>query len=215
MTAAEFNDLTTNYATELLYPLGFKQAGIHFYIHNSPNLMVFYKKTFRGLFEGFYLAFTHDFLPDATDQKGKIKIPAYLENYPFSIPLTALKEQYTKHMTATDFTFDSNFITREVLATNQFTKKNPMDIFTFDNIQHNSQNAENYIKSSIDTVITDGMKLLREYSPVISYMAVTRHKGVDNTTLNKHKTGLEKYLADNKIEIPERNKSWIHKFFNR
>ena len=73
MTAEEFNELTKRYAQESLYPLGFKQAGVHFYIHQPPTVMVFYKKTARVMFEGFYLAITHDFLSGMVDKKGKLK----------------------------------------------------------------------------------------------------------------------------------------------
>lgn len=212
MTAEEFNNLTTTYAKELLYPLGFKQSGIHFYIHNKPNIMVLYKKTFRGMFVGFFLAVTHDFFANTIDNKGKLKIPVYLEDYPFSISLSALEGQYAKHKTVTDFSYDTNYLTKEVISTRQFTKIDPNEIIAFDDIQIDSQKAIDYIKLAVDTTITGGLKLLDEYSPVVSYHAVTRHKNLDNTILNKHKTELEKYFADNKIQTPKGKTGWFGNF---
>lgn len=165
------------------------------------------------MFEGFCIAVTHDFFDNTKDEKMKLKIPEYLEDYPFSITLTALKEQYAKHKTVRGFSYDTNFITREVLSTRQLSKSNPMDLISFSNIQDDKEKALNFIKSSIDIVVKDGMKLLSEYSPFISYISVTRHKNADNTTLNRYKTELEKYFADNKIEIPKRTTSWLDKLF--
>ena len=214
MTAKEFNELTEIHVNKHLSPLGFKKSGTHFYIHKTPNIMVLYKVTFKGVFNGFCLALTHDFLPYTKDEKGEIKIPIYLENYPFSIPLIALNEQYIKHHTVTDFTYDANFISREVLTTRKFTKVNQSDLFNDFNVQQDRQKSELYVKSAINIVESDGMKLLNEYSPVASYLAVTRHQNSENMQLNQFKLILKQYLTENNIEIPKRKTNWFKKLFN-
>lgn len=114
MSAEDFNTLLS----ETLLSLGFKKSGVQFYIHRTPNIMVIHKKTFRGSFEGFYIAFTHDFNNE--------KIPIYLEDFPFSISMPELERQYQKHASAQQFNCDTNFITREVLPTRK----------TFEEVKH-------------------------------------------------------------------------------
>ncbi len=115
--------MTARHVKARLMPLGFKKSGVHFYLHKSPNILVFHKKTFRSMFEGFYLAMTHDFFRNTRDGKGNIKVPSNLENFPFSIPLLELKYQYRKHQSVLKFTYDTNFITRETLPTRKHTKR--------------------------------------------------------------------------------------------
>jgi len=55
--------------------------------------------------------------------------------------------------------------------------------------------------------------LLEEYSPEISYLSMTRFKGVNDFTLDRFKGELEKYFEENNIEIPKRKKGWFRRLF--
>jgi hypothetical protein len=142
MNANEFNDLAAQSIEEQLAALGFRQQTVHFFIHRPPNIMVLHKKTGRGLFQGFYLALTHDFMSNVTFKKEKLKVPSYLEEYPFSIALSDLPNQYAKHRSARDFSYDTNFLTREVHTTGRLNKKDPFAILGFQSLLSNGEQAQ-------------------------------------------------------------------------
>ena len=215
MKAKEFNELTSRLIGENLDTSDFKKSGVHFYIYEPPNIMVFYKKVFRGSFEGFTLALTHDFISNTKNDTGKFKIPTYLEDYPVSISIDTLARQYKEHRTSVHFDCDMNFLTREVLTTRKHSNSNPIDFLSFESILNEDKKAEEYINSSIKTLSTDGMKFFKEFSPALSYMVLTKYQNLDAWQINQFKDEILKYMEDNNLEIPQRKKSWWKKIMNK
>src|SRR5271155_3512505 len=119
MKAEEFNRLIAEKINSDAADLGFISSKVHFYLHCPPNIMLLYKSTQQMLFEGYYLVLTHDFFNNTCDEKGRLKLPGYLEKYPVSISLERLTQQYEEHDSIFDFDCDMNFLTREVATTRQ------------------------------------------------------------------------------------------------
>ena len=213
MDAKQFNELTEKYANEHLIPLGFKKKGVHYYLYRSPNLMLFCKDTFRGSFTGFYIALTHDFLSSRGTQNEKLAVPVSLESYPVSISLQELRQQYSQHESILDFTYDLNFMTRCILTTRHRSKFNSFDILNFAKIHENDNRAEEYIKSSFDILTKEGMMFFNNFSPMVSYKAVTKFEGTEDQTIERFKSELEHYFKDNNIQLERPKTSWFRKYF--
>ncbi|WP_289056217.1 hypothetical protein [Carboxylicivirga marina] len=213
MKAKEFNDLTERYVKEKLASFEFKKSGVHFYMHESPNIMVLHKKTHKSFFEGFCLAFTHDFLKNTKDSKGKTKIPPYLEDFPISIPLDMLEKQYTKYKTSKDFDYDMNFLTRKVEPTRKYSKSNPGRFIDFEELLKNDYKAEKYISDSIDLVNDFGMKFFKEFSVQTTYRALTKFSNLDVWQLNRFLEETKEYMIGNNIAIPKQKQSFIKRLF--
>lgn len=212
MTSKEFDIEMAKYAENTLSPLGFKKIGAKYYIHKAPNIMVLYKSTFRETFKGFAISLTHDFLSNTFDENNKIRIPSYPEEFPFSIPLEDLKLQYSKFGTVKDFDFDTNFLTREIMPTRRFSGKRNLNDIAYNYTRDLPSYTQEYIDSSIDIMLKEGMKLWEEFSPIISYLSVTRHGINDGNTLSRFKKELENYFEKNNIRYPKSRFSWLKRF---
>ncbi len=117
LTSNEFNALVHSHAKEKLLPAGFKKQNNLFYLHQSPNILVLCKRFYKENFHGFYIALTNDFFDSVKGEGGSLKLSSFLEEYPFSIPVDELEDQYKKSGSVIKFKYDTNFLTREVLAT--------------------------------------------------------------------------------------------------
>lgn len=203
MKAKDFNDITEKHVKEKLGTLGFRKSGVHFYLHESPNIMVLHKKSFRGSFEGFCLAFTHDFFQNTIDSKGNTKTPSFLEDFPISIPLEVLEKQYGKYKSSADFDYDMNFLTREVLTTRKYTPSNPARFLDFEELLKNDIKAEKYIRESIEIVNDIGIRFFNEFNAQITYKALTKFPNLNAWQINKYLEEVKEYMNKNNIEIPK------------
>jgi hypothetical protein len=212
MNAKEFNTILKKHADLKLKPLGFLPKGVHFYLYDPPNILVFYKKSVRSFYDGLYIALTHDFISNTKDEKGQLKVPTYLENYPVSISLNTLVQQYKKYNSSRDFDCDMNFLTREVLTTRS---SDPYELFENQRILEDDITAEKFIDSAVDILLSDGMKFFKEFSPEISYLALTKHRKVEWFEIENFKKDLEKYMHENGVELPRHKVSWWKKLIRR
>lgn len=213
MKAKDFNNLTEKYVQEKLKSFGFKKSGVHFYLHESPNIMVLHKKTHRSIFEGFYIAFTHDFLENTKDANGRMKIPPFLEDYPISIPLEVLKKQYSKYKKSTDFDFDMNFLTREIFTSRKYTSANSSRFLDVDKLLNNDIKAEKYIRDSIEILNDLGLRFFREFNTQITYKVLTKWPRKDERQINKHLEEIKEYMTKKDIEIPKCKKGFVSRLF--
>ena len=213
MKAKDFNNLTEKYILEKLESFGFKKSGVHFYLHESPNIMVLHKKTHRVFFEGFFVAFTHDFLENTKDANGNMKIPTSLEEFPISIPLELLKKQYRKYKKSTDFNYDLNFLTREVLTSRKFTSANSSRFLDFEKLLINDIKAEEYIRDSIEIVNDLGLRFFSEFNTQITYKTLTKFPSIDDRQINKYLEEVIEYMTKNNIEIPKRKRGLVSRLF--
>ncbi|ELR68826.1 hypothetical protein C900_05839 [Fulvivirga imtechensis AK7] len=206
------NEIISANAKEYLRMLGFSQSGIHHYKHDPPNIMVIHKKTVKGAFEGLYIALTHDFLENTKRENGDIRIPSYLEEFPVSISIELLPEQYKRHKTPVDFKYDLNFLTREVLPTRRHSKNNFLQFLRFSQMRDDSHEMEEYIHSSMEVLSHHGMQLFDEFTPEISYHAVTRYEA-EHPALEQFRKELERYFLYNSKPIPKKKMAWFKRFW--
>lgn len=190
MDANEFNKLIDNYAKKVLIPLGFKKKGVHYYLHRDSRILVFYKNSFRGFFANFYLAMTYDFLSNTFDKKGKLKPPPYLEDYPVSISLHCLQQQFKKFKKVTDFSACLNFTVREVAVTRHLYRNESMIIF--ESLPENKE-AKTYIKKCIDIMTSDGLKFAKQYKPQICLDTLSKYKS-DDSTITEFQLEIKEFL---------------------
>lgn len=206
------NELITVYGDELLIPLGFRRSGLRFYIRQSPNIMVLHEKVSRGGFEGFYLALTHDFISNTRDRNGALRIPTHLEEYPVSISAEVLAEQYGKHNSIVNFAYNLNYLSREILPSRKFSNPNSLPFLRFAHLQEHPDQLEAYIHQTIEIISRQGMRLLNEFSPQVSYRAVTRYNN-DHPVLDTFKRETELFLRSNNMAIPARKDSWFKRLW--
>ncbi len=96
MKAEEFNKLIADKISADHDLAVFKTFKNNFYLDASPNIVVLFKKTMRQSFEGYYLALTHNFFSNTRDPKGRLKLPGYIEQYPVSISMDELENQFRR-----------------------------------------------------------------------------------------------------------------------
>lgn len=58
------------------------------------------------------------------------------------------------------------------------------------------------------------MKLLNEYSPIISYLSVTRFE-VSDPTISKFKNELGAWLHSQQIPFPKHPSNWLNRLFGK
>lgn len=202
MTSKEFNILTKRVFADKLFEFGFKNQKEIFYLHKPPNVLALIKYYQREYFQGFYIALTHDFLIG----KDSFKLSPFLEDYPFSISIDELENQYQKYDSVKQFDCDTNFLTRVVLSTRTDTST---ILSIYDKIRYDENLASNVIGSIADNTVKFGLKLMDEYSPEVSYQSITRHKKVKDFTLDKFKGEIEKFCLDNNLSLRKQKKSWF------
>jgi hypothetical protein len=78
--------------------------------------------------------------------------------------------------------------------------------------QQKSVSSEEYIVTSIDTVLKEGMQLMEEYAPEVSYRSITKYK-VDDFTLNNFREELDQYFNQYQIQRPGQNGGLLQKIF--
>lgn len=206
------NEIISAGAKEYLQALGFIQSGIHYYKHEPPNIMVIHKKTTKNAFEGLYIALTHDFLENTKRENGDIRIPSYLEEFPVSISIELLPEQYKKYRAAVDFKYDLNFLTREVLPTRKNSKNNFLQFLRFSQMKDDSHEMEEYIYSSLEILSHYGMRFFNEFAPEVSYHAVTRFDA-EHPALDQFKKELERHFLYSSKPIPKKKMAWFKRLW--
>jgi len=203
MTPKEFTILSRTILNGKLSPIGFHRQGDLFYLRKSPNILVLSKNFYKESFTGFYISMTHDFL-GAPAGANELALSSFLEDYPYSISIDDLESQYRKFRSVNDFDYDTNFMTRVVLATRtESSNAFPM----YDKIRHDEHLARAIVNSVADKVIEFAPKLLDEYSPSVSYKSVTRHRKAKAFILERFKNQIVNYCAENNITLHK--KAWF------
>lgn len=209
MTSKEFNILARTILTDRLSEVGFKHHKDIFYLHKSPNILALVKHYQKDYFQGFYIAATNDFLINEDNNLQELKLSPFLEDYPFSISIDGLEDQYRKFDSVDKFDYDTNFLTRVVLP----TRKEANSIFSmYDKIRHDENLAKKVVNSVADKTVTFGLKLFNEYSPNVSYQSVTRHRKTRDFILDRFKENIEKYCLTNNIVLNSGKKGWFSFF---
>lgn len=209
MNAETFNQYTVQQIHKKAAALGFIKSGIHYYKHVPPNVMVLHKTTHRGNFMGFHLAFTHDFMSIPKTNSGTYKIPAALENYPVSISLDQLKEQFARYNKPDQFSYDLNFMSREIYPKRRM-RPNLNARIDFEKRMQSEKESKKYIDAAIDTILAEGMWFFKDFSPTLSYLAVTRH-AIEDQKMQQLKNMLENYFQQQQLELPVRKKAIFRK----
>lgn len=209
MTAKEFNILAKTTLKDRLSEVGFKNYNDIFYLYKSPNIIVLVKHFQKDYFQGFYIAATNDFLTTSNNNSKELILSPFLEDYPFSISIEDLENQYQKFDSVNNFKYDTNFLTRVVFPTRTDTST---ILSMYDKIRRDENLAKTIINSVADKTIKYSVRLLNEYSPIISYQSVTRHKKVNDFILEKFKVDIEKYCLDNNIGLKKQKKNWFSFF---
>jgi hypothetical protein len=208
MKAQQFNELIAKRIFDEFEDKGFIQKSVHFYIHEPPNVFVFFKKTSRGFFEGFHLACTHDFMENTKTDKGKFKLPTLLADYPVSIPLKMLVEQYSKHNSIFNFDFDINYLTRVVLKTRNYSFSESIEFLAYDDMLKDDIRATDYIENSIKILKKEGFRFFNEFSPKVSLFALSRYKRLNAWAIENFKKEIVNYMVSNNIELPKFRNNW-------
>jgi len=191
----------------------FIQSGGHFYVHDSPNIMVLFKKMNNKKFQGYYLAFTHDFLKNTKDRDNRLLIPSDLAEYPVSISFKDLVKQYKKNKNVIDFEYDMNFLTREIFVTKKYHKTDPIEYLEYYDVPFNVTKTYNYINNFINIIKNEGLRFYYQFLPQISYYALLKYKNVASLKVQTLKHEIKDYLINNEIEIPKRRLKFKEKLY--
>lgn len=196
MDAKEFNKLASQLMKQELGPLGFKKSRIHFAVYDPPKIMTVYKKTFRGSFEGYYIAVTYDFMSNTKMEKGVATPPPYLEDYPTSISIPRLLRQYEAHDSIPDFecglhlhSYDKGLSQNAAIA-GMIAEQSVSSAVT-----NLPEAAEQYIRETIEHVKTNGIRFLHEITPAISLEFLDRHLKEPWCGVDSLKEDLRKHLS--------------------
>lgn len=178
MTAEEFNDILDLKATQYLVPLGFKKKGTSYYLCEGENIFSLKKGSFRGTFIGFLFCYGHTFLTDFIDNKGKLKIPGYPENFPLTIDSMDIDGLSKKHESIADFKYEFSFIKRPI----KFLYLSKEDeIFHLEEMEHGDNPElltktidEKFIEDTLLQAKTLGLKYMRQLTPQITLKLLSK-----------------------------------------
>lgn len=177
--AKEFNRIAAERFKAELGPLGFRKSGTIFWRHEPPSLLAVVKQSFRGVFLGYCLGVTFDFLANTRDGRGKLKPPAYVEDYPTAVPLFRLRWEYERHDSPAAFSgglnarsFDFDWTTEEDRP------EAPRSVrASAARAMASTRQAESYIDESIEIVRTDGLRFQAAVDPATSLELLRRDFG--------------------------------------
>jgi hypothetical protein len=197
MKAAEFNQLTADRMKSVACKMEFKPSKSHFYAHRPPDILLFYKRTHRFSFYGFYLVLTHDFFANTHDEKGRFKLPSYLEKFPVSISFDELVWQYQHYDSIFDFDCDMSFATNGVGTPHEFGYK-------YGNFLEDDEKAKAYVEYCLERLPTLGMKFFEEFSPLFTFKVMTKHADRNITGNWDMMPALARHLEEQNISVSKK-----------
>lgn len=207
MDAKEFNSLFISLGKERLNKLSFTQDGNKFYSVEGNKLTCFIKDSFKGSFNGIYLAIK--FIDTTKD----LKISPYLESYDHSIRMENLKQDMTAFSTPLKFKYDLQFYTREVGPTSgkpyDFTTY--LDLIQWNEVQKDDLKGQKYIEQSLDIMLNEGLKFIELMTPENSYEILMKNKGLEDSVQKHYK---QTYASLIDIKNQQGRHSWIKRLFN-
>jgi hypothetical protein len=182
-------------ALDRLVPIGFQQQREHFFLVREPNILVLYKSYFRGVFQGYYLAFTHTFFSNVVAKKHTYKIPPFLESYPVSISTSQLQIQFQRHALIEAFDCSMNFMTREVFPTRHTTPPSPASsrdsgwsLLGLTKLLAGKKRDHSYSNNPVDVVLDEGLRFFEQFSPMFSYQVLTKY-GISGSSITDSQLG--------------------------
>jgi hypothetical protein len=184
MDAKEFNEIFDAKSQIHLVPIGFKKKGTSYYLIDNENIFNFKKGTFQGVFTGFIFCYSHLFLSNFSDEKGKLKIAPYAEDYLITIDCIDLNELNKKYKNIADFKYEFNFSKRGInfLSFHDET----FDLINLDIQTTNQINIEKYIEDSVLQAKRLGVKYLKQLNPKITLKLLKESNNlIDNEILKK------------------------------
>ena len=196
MNAKEFNKLAVSLMMNELGPLGFKKSRSTVSIYTPPKMMTVYKHTFRGTFLGYYLAVTYDFMHNVKIEKSKAIPPPYIENYPTSISVFRLFEQYEQHDHISDFECGlHSFSWDEGLSTSKAVGNLFAERSLGPHVMDSHSNASQFISETIADVKSKGMLFLDQITPELSLEFLDRHFSKEWSLVESLQDDLRNHLA--------------------
>ncbi|HUM52621.1 MAG TPA: hypothetical protein PK431_12435 [Chitinophagales bacterium] len=184
MNANKFNEIFDAYSQMHLVPMGFKKKGTSYYLIDKENIFNFKKGTFQGVFTGFIFCYSYLFLDNFKDEKGKLKIAPYAEDYLITIDCSDLNALSKKYKNIADFKYEFNFSKRGM---NFLSFQN--ETFDLNNLNVHATNQtinEKYIENSVLQAKELGVKYLKQLNPQITLKLLKESKNkIDNEILKK------------------------------
>jgi len=119
------------------------------------------------------VCYSLDSMSNFRKENNKLNISVHLSDYQISIPTQILKHQYGRYQNVKEFRYDLNFLTRESLTTRN---RIPTDLGLFFNqLKKPKHLNEGYIKSSIQIILNEGLKLKDQFDSAVAYLALDKY----------------------------------------
>jgi hypothetical protein len=200
MNAEEFRALLANTIGERSGALEFRSSGAHYYLLIPPNILVLNKRSYRGSFEGLFVAVTHDFFSNTKDAKGKFKLPSYPSDFPIYADLEIVSKQYRLHKHPSEFEYDLNASTRE--GTGRSSQEQFKNASNLAQMIDDADATKQYIETTVDLLVSVGMRLGHECTPLTTFKVLTRYSKALIMPCWTVFPDLVRYLKVHNIEVP-------------
>jgi hypothetical protein len=181
-------------ALEKLLPAGFRKQRNTFFFVQEPNIMVLFQNFETQKPDEFYLAFTHTFFSTVQNKGGKYLLPSLLEQYPLSINITELRDQYRQHVSVRTFTCALHHLTRAHLPEKATNKKSGFSLVAFFKNLFSTKSPSDVI-NPIEVTLQEGMLLLSEFTPALSLEILSKNKGFNDSFIENQVAEIQQYLS--------------------
>lgn len=182
-------------ALEKLLPAGFKkQRNTYFYVQ-EPNIMVVFRNFDAQKPDEFFLAFTHTFFSTVQSKGGKYLLPPLLEQYPLSINIKEIRDQYRQHNSVQTFTCALHHLTRSYQPVTATKDKPGLSLVAFFNRLFTKNPSQEFI-NPIEVTLQEGMRLFGEFSPSLSYDILLKNRVFNHAILEAQLQECQQYLSD-------------------
>ena len=182
-------------ALEKLLPAGFKKQRNTYFFVQEPNIMVLFRSFDAQKPDEFFLAFTHTFFSTVQSKGGKYLLPSLLEQYPLSINITELRDQYRQHTSVQTFTCPLHHLTRSYHPATTTQDKPGLSLVAFFKRLF-TKNATPDFVNPIEVTLQEGMRLFREFSPSLSYEILSKNLEFNHAILETQRQECQQYLSN-------------------
>jgi hypothetical protein len=180
LTASDFNKIFDTHAEQILYPLGFKKSGIHYYKKNDGQYYALIKHAPRGFFFDYYLTYSHEAGGALYDML--LKKPSFmLKDYPVSVAINDLKIIYDNNANLMDSPYYFYSLSRgNTIDENSKEDTSSSERYFLEIAERNelltSDKAylESYIKELFKIISNQGTRFYNECNLDLCYKSVLR-----------------------------------------